>query len=202
MKTLNEIETLLSEKLAENQAEIKEFTDNILKAEQTIEQANKALLEAEEAADVDQYNKAKNDIWSAQHAKELYQKKLDEAKSKRLVSKEEYEAITQAILKIANDDNQSQLEEASELIADIKTIAIQSSNMFKQASNLLSTLQSQVFKTDGIEKKANGGILVTLLPTVNLKYTVNDFYQSRVKGSPLSQMVGEENEKKRNISWY
>lgn len=192
MKTLNEIEEYLKGKLEDHQNEIQECETNINQLEQAIEQANKVLIESEETVDVEGYNKAKNDIWSGQHTKELYQKQLEKIKSKRLVSEEEYRAITQAILLISNENNEKQLEDASELIAEIKIIANQSSNMVNQATNLLKTLQDQVYKISAIQKTANGGTLAITLPTVNLDTTVNGFYQSRIKGSKLSQMVGEE----------
>ena len=73
MKTLNEIQTYLTEKTAENKKEVAATKENIRKTEQTIQKANEELIVAETEVDVERYKKAKDTIWAANHAKEVYQ---------------------------------------------------------------------------------------------------------------------------------
>ncbi|MEQ7225629.1 hypothetical protein ABQD95_04255 [Enterococcus avium] len=69
MKTLEEIEKLLEEKLSENKKEILRYTGKIQEVEEARKKADGELLVAETEVDVDCYNNAKNAIWSADHVK-------------------------------------------------------------------------------------------------------------------------------------
>ena len=73
MKTFKEIETELSSLKSTNLTDIEKYQGNIVKANQALKIANEKLATAEETADLEAYNKAKEDIWTSQHAIELYQ---------------------------------------------------------------------------------------------------------------------------------
>lgn len=78
----------LSIKRTGNLLEIEKFKNNKEKAGKSLKIANEELITAEETADLVAYDKAKGDIWTSQHAIELYQKQLDKLQNTPLVSKE------------------------------------------------------------------------------------------------------------------
>ena len=76
MKTFKEIETELSSLKSTNLTDIEKYQENIVKAKQALKIANEKLITAEETADLEAYDKAKGDIWTARHAIEMYQSKI------------------------------------------------------------------------------------------------------------------------------
>ena len=93
MKTFEEIESKLSSLKSTNLTDIEKYQENIVKAKQALKIADEKLTTAEETADLEAYNKAKDDIWSSQHAIELYQKQLDKLQNTPLVPKAEYNQL-------------------------------------------------------------------------------------------------------------
>lgn len=141
MKTLNEIQTYLAEKTAENKKEVAATKENIRKTEQTIQKANEELIVAETEVDVERYNKAKDTIWTANHAKELYQKQRDKLKQEPLISKSEYNELLAEITQAANKVHEEQNERAVALISELRKISEESSQTSQQANELIHTLQ-------------------------------------------------------------
>lgn len=72
MKTFEEIEAELINQKDGNLLEIEKFKI-IKKSGKSLKIANDELIKAEEIADLVAYDKAKGDIWTSQHAIELYQ---------------------------------------------------------------------------------------------------------------------------------
>lgn len=120
MKTFKEIETELSSLKSTNLADIEKYQENIVKANQALKIANEKLTTAEETTDLEAYNKAKEDIWTSQHALELYQKQLDKLDITPLVSKDEYNQMVSDIEKAA-DKLQDELNiKGAKLMAELK----------------------------------------------------------------------------------
>jgi DNA polymerase II small subunit/DNA polymerase delta subunit B len=126
MENLNEIKKNLNEKLQENKLLIEECDANIEKTEQSIRNANDQLLEGETEVNVDKYNEAKNLLWSANHAKELYLKQREKLINTPLITKSEYQSMLSKIDKAAKDIQEEQNVRAIELIKKLKGISDES----------------------------------------------------------------------------
>ncbi|BDP45663.1 hypothetical protein [Enterococcus faecium] len=202
MKTLNEIQTYLAEKTAENKKEVAATKENIRKTEQTIQKANEELIVAETEVDVERYNKAKDTIWAANHAKELYQKQRDKLKQEPLISKSEYNELLAEITQAANKVHEEQNERAVALISELRKISEESSQTSQQANELIHTLQRKVYKEpEGTIPLENGGTTWSSDKTYENSEAVHIFYQSKIAGTSLSKMAGEEPQSTRNY-WF
>ena len=184
MKTFKEIESKLSSLKSTNLTDIEKYQGNIVKAKQALKIANEKLTTAEETADLEAYNKAKDGIWSSQNAIELYQKQLDKSKNTPLVPKDEYNQLVSDIEKTA-DKLQDELNiKGAKLMAELKALADESNAVYHKADELLSIAQYDIYKdadcyvvsngtriTRAVEYKRNNSVL----NVYNFKYLGNTF---------------------------
>ena len=184
MKTFEEIESKLSSLKSTNLTDIEKYQENIVKAKQALKIASEKLTTAEETADLEAYNKAKDGIWSSQNAIELYQKQLDKSQNTPLVSKDEYNQLVSDIEKTA-DKLQDELNiKGAKLMAELKALADESNAVYHKADELLSIAQYDIYKdadcyvvsngtriTRAVEYKRNNSVL----NVYNFKYLGNTF---------------------------
>ena len=184
MKTFKEIETELSSLKSTNLADVEKYQGNIVKANQALKIANEKLTTAEETADLEAYNKAKEDIWTSQHAIELYQKQLDKLEDTPLVSKDEYNQMVSDIEKVA-DKLQDELNiKGAKLMAELKALADESNAVYHKADELLSIAQYDIYKDADCLVVSNGNRVTraveykradTVRSVYNFKYLGNTF---------------------------
>lgn len=202
MKTLTEIEVLLREKAKENKNAIQEYAKKIEDAEQELEQANAKLLLAETEVDVDKYNEAKNSIWSAEHAKELYLKQKNKLVQEQLVDRSEYNQLLSKITQVANETHEEQNNRAAVLIAELRKISEESSQTLQKANELMHMLQREVYKEpEGAIPLENGGTTWSSDKEYTNQETVHAFYNDKVKGSNLDKRAGYEPEQQKKRFW-
>ncbi|EME5972367.1 hypothetical protein HQ702_07875 [Enterococcus faecium] len=169
------------------------------KTEQTIQKANEELIVAETEVDVERYNKAKDTIWAANHAKELYQKQLDKLKCEPLISKSEYNKLLTQITQAANTIHEEQNERAAVLISELRNISKESVQTQDQANKLMHQLQREIYKEPkGKIPNGDGTTTWSSDKEYNKVDTVHNFYQSKIYGTSLSKMAGEEPQSNRN----
>ena len=203
MKTINEIEILLTEKITENKNAIKKYTKKIEDAEKEMQQANADLTVAENDIDVEKYKNAKDAIWSAKHGKELYKKQKDKLSNSPLITKEEYNQLLFDITQNANAVHEEQNQRAATLIAELKVIADESTQTWHQANKLMHMLQREVYKEPtGVLQLPNGNTTFSIDKEYKNQETVHNFYQNKVKGSFLSKKAGEQPEPEQSTNKY
>ncbi|MHC5375415.1 hypothetical protein ACYSNU_16725 [Enterococcus sp. LJL120] len=193
MKTLEQIEKILNDKLAVNQQEIQEYQEKIDEASKSVKKANDDLLASENEVNVDNYNLAKDRIWSSNHAKELYQKQKEKLAGEPLVTKTEYNQLLSEVTQAADAALEEQNTRAADLIAELRNISEESSCIFQQANQLLHRLQREVYKEpEGKLQLDNGNTTWSADKTYKKDVTVHAFYNNKVKGSPLAKRSGEQ----------
>lgn len=192
MKTFEELESYLNGMVSENRQAIQKCKDNIKKADQAIEKANADLLVAETEVNVDNYNKAKDAIWSATHAKELFQKQHAKLKQEQLVTKAEYNQLLKEITQAANETHEEQNSRAADLIAELREISEESSQTWTKANQLMRLLQREVYR-EPEGKIPNGDGTTTWSSDKEYRNpdTVHHFYQSKISGTTLAKLSGE-----------
>ena len=191
MKTFEEIEAELINQKDGNLLEIEKFKNNKEKAEITLKIANEELIKAEETSDLVAYDKAKGDIWTSQHAIELYQKQLDKLQNTPLVSKEEYNQLVSDIEKAA-DTLQDELNiKGAKLMAELKALADESNAVYHKADELLRIAQYDVYK-DADCLVASNGTRVTRAVEYKRADTVRSVYNFKHLGNTfLDDMTAE-----------
>lgn len=182
MKTFKEIESKLSSLKSTNLTDIEKYQENIVKAKQALKIANEKLTTAEETADLEAYNKAKDDIWSSQHAIELYQKQLDKSQNTPLVPKAEYNQLISDIEKTA-DKLQDELNiKGAKLMAELKALADESNSVYHQADELFRIAQYDIYK-DADCLVVSNGTRVTRAVEYKRANTVRSVYLGKYLGN-------------------
>lgn len=182
MKTFEEIEAELINQKDGNLLEIEKFKNNKEKAERALKIANDELIKAEEPADLVAYDKAKGDIWTSQHAIELYQKQLDKLESTPLVTKDDYNQLVSDIEKAA-DKLQDELNiKGAKLMAELKALADESNAAYHKADELLSIAQYDVYK-DADCLVASNGTRITRAVEYKRADTVRSVYSFKYLGN-------------------
>lgn len=199
MTKLNEIDSRLKELLTNNTNEIDGYAEKMNTADKAIQDANDQLKNAESNVNVDDYNTAKNNIWAAKHAKELYGKTKEKLEKKPLINREQYNSILKEIKESADAEQDALNKKAIDLIAKIHSLADESRDVTNKANELMNTLQRKVYKeAEGKIYRENGTSTWSADKTYNAKITVSGFYNSKIKGTPLSKLAGEEEKQERN----
>lgn len=182
MKTFEEIEAELINQKDGNLLEIEKFKNNKEKAERALKIANEELITAEETADLVAYDKAKGDIWTSQHAIELYQKQLDKLESTPLVTKDDYNQLVSDIEKAA-DKLQDELNiKGAKLMAELKALADESNAVYHKADELLRIAQYDVYK-DADCLVASNGTRITRAVEYKRADTVRSVYSFKYLGN-------------------
>lgn len=182
MKTFEEIEAELINQKDRNLLEIEKFKNNKEKAERALKIANDELIKAEETADLVAYDKAKGDIWTTQHAIELYQKQLDKLESTPLVTKDDYNQLVSDIEKAA-DKLQDELNiKGAKLMAELKALADESNAVYHKADELLRIAQYDVYK-DADCLVASNGTRITRAVEYKRADTVRSVYSFKYLGN-------------------
>ncbi|WP_332373274.1 hypothetical protein [Lactococcus cremoris] len=182
MKTFEEIEAELINQKGGNLLEIEKFKNNKEKAERALKIANDELIKAEETADLVAYDKAKGDIWTSQHAIELYQKQLDKLESTPLVTKDDYNQLVSDIEKAA-DKLQDELNiKGAKLMAELKALADESNAVYHKADELLRIAQYDVYK-DADCLVASNGTRITRAVEYKRADTVRSVYSFKYLGN-------------------
>ena len=182
MKTFEEIEAELINQKDGNLLEIEKFKNNKEKAERALKIANDELIKAEETADLVAYDKAKGDIWTTQHAIELYQKQLDKLESTPLVTKDDYNQLVSDIEKAA-DKLQDELNiKGAKLMAELKALADESNAVYHKADELLRIAQYDVYK-DADCLVASNGTRITRAVEYKRADTVRSVYSFKYLGN-------------------
>ena len=191
MKTFEEIEAKLSTLKSTNLTDIEKYQENIVKAKQALKIASEKLTTAEETADLEAYNKAKDGIWSSQNAIELYQKQLDKSQNTPLVSKDEYNQLVSDIEKTA-DKLQDELNiKGAKLMAELKALADESNAVYHKADELLSIAQYDIYKDADCLVVSNGN-RVTRAVEYKRADTVRSVYLGKYLGNTfLDDMTAE-----------
>lgn len=148
MKAFEEIETKLLAMKNDNLAGINKYEDNISKADRALKIANEHLETAEETADLEAYDKAKGDIWTARHAIEMYQSKIVKIENTPLLNNAERDEVQKEVLLIADRNRAEQFQEAKLLLDKIKTISDNSIELKNSANDILKQIGANSYTKD------------------------------------------------------
>ena len=202
MTKLNEIDSKLTELLTNNKNEIDGYSMKIETADKAIQDANNQLRNAETTVNVDDYNKAKNNIWSAKHAKELYEKAKADTEKTPLIDRKQYNFLLKEIKDTADGEQEDLNKKAIELITNIRNLANESGEITNKANELMNNLQRHIYREpEGNIPREDGTTTWSSDEIYNARITVSDFYNSKVKGTPLSKLAGEELQQDQKLNW-
>ena len=159
MKTIEELEVFLSERISEKAEKIKELQGNIQKSDQEIEKANAYLLDAESKETPNAYQTAKDALWSASNAKEFYTKQLEKLKNSSRFTEQERQEAGNILKGYLLKTNREQYQEAAELMDQLKAISDRSNELAAKCETLSDLIGCPLPRVDYV-RGFNGQIEV------------------------------------------
>lgn len=148
MKTIEELEVFLSERVSEKAEKIKECKENIQKSDQEIEKANAYLLDAESKETPNAYQTAKDALWSASNAKEFYTKQLEKLKNPSLLTEQEWQEAGEILKSYLIKTNREQYQEAAGLMDQLQAISDRSNEFATKCENLSDLIGYRLPRVD------------------------------------------------------
>lgn len=157
MKTLKNIKIYLDKLSQQNHKDIEETEKIISELDKIIVINNEKLDKAAKATDYDSYNKAKQELWTAENKKELAQKRLNDLKTSPLVNREEYDSLINDTLTAYKNKEQELTEQAWEIVSPLKNIEEKAQESQENLRELLDTLENDIGKkSEEYKHNANG----------------------------------------------
>lgn len=198
MQTFNELEKYIKGMADKNAADLMACKENIKKATDAIEKAERDIVAAETAVDPKKYSQAKESLWTAKHTKELYLKQKEKLEKNPVIDKKEYTKLVNEIMDGAKALQEEQNTKAAKLIIKLKELSDESEAVKVQANKLLHILQYDVFKDADALVAANGTVVTRAKEYQNYE-SVSNFFSNKVAGTFLADRAGIKKEEPRRF---
>lgn len=189
MKTLNEFDKHFKELIAKDAKVKSEVEKQIEETNAKIEDANQRLQEAEDKGNTKDYIDIKKEIENLNIINEMNHSKLDKVNNKPLIEKADLIPLLNNIEAIADAEQEKLLDEAKEVLLELKKVADKSSELMGQTNELYDVLFNDIVKDDQSYKRdENNYILFGNWPSYKLngKAFVCSYYDSHVKNTYLN----------------
>ncbi|WP_373094498.1 hypothetical protein [Streptococcus oralis] len=157
METLQTIETKVTKLIEQNQKDITEAEEELIKTGQVILEAQAELLQAQREINAQKYTEAKTKLWTAEQTKELYEKQLETISNQPVISYEEYHEIIGDITKLANKEQEDCYTQACEKLKEVVAIANIAVEKANKTDQLLKKIEGQLTKNSESYKKNKTG---------------------------------------------
>jgi hypothetical protein len=198
MQTFSELEKYIKGMADKNATDLMACKENIKKATDAIEKAEKDIVAAETAVDPKKYSQAKESLWTAKHTKELYLKQKEKIEKNPVIDKKEYTKLVNEIMDGAKALQEEQNTKAAKLVIKLKELSDESEAVKVQANRLLHVLQYDVFKDADALVAANGTVITREKEYQNYE-SVSDFFSNKVAGTFLADRAGIKKEEPRRF---
>lgn len=189
MKTLNEFDKHFKDLLAKDEKVKSEVEKQIEETNAKLEEANQRLQVAEDKGNTKDYIDIKKEIENLNIINEMNHSKLDKVNNKPLIEKADLIPLLNNIEAIADAEQEKLLDEAKEVLLELKKVADKSVESIGQTNELYGVLFNDIVKDDQSYKRdENNYIRWFDWPsyTRNNKVFVYDYYNSHVKNTYLN----------------
>ncbi len=183
-RTVKEIFQELKTMEDENAQLIKQRQEELEAILPTIEEAKQAIVKAKKKVDIEAYNKAKTDLWTAENAKELLEEELEKLQNNPLVSKEEYHRLAKDITVAAESVNAEILDKITKYFPEFEKLKEDFTRNIEDANKALSKLEHTIGKnTESYKYDDQGGLIqryhgLDYTPKKNVAYLLNNFVET------------------------
>lgn len=183
-RTVKEIFQELKTMEDENAQLIKQRQEELEAILPTIEEAKQAIVKAKKKVDIEAYNKAKTDLWTAENAKELLEEELEKLQNNPLVSKEEYHRLAKDITVAAESVNAEILDKITKYFPEFEKLKEDFTRNIEDANKALSKLEHTIGKnTESYKYDDRGGLIqryhgLDYTPKKNVAYLLNNFVET------------------------
>ena len=184
MKTLNEIDKHFKELIAKDAKVKAEVEQQIEATNAEIEDANQRLQVAEDKGNAQEYINIKKEIEVLNLTNEMNYNKLDKVINKPLIEKADFLPMLDKIETVADAEQEKLLDEAKEVLLELKKLADKSSKMIGETVELYDVLFKDIVKDDQSYKQTeSGGVHWFDWPSYSQsnKVFVYSYYDSHVR---------------------
>ena len=184
MKTLKEIDKYFKELIAKDAKVKAEVEQQIEATNAEIEDANQRLQVAEDKGNAQEYIDIKKEIEVLNLTNEMNHNKLDKVINKPLIEKADFLPMLDKIEEIADAEQEKLLDEAKEVLLELKKLADKSSEKIGETVELYDVLFKDIVKDDQSYKKTeSGGVHWFDWPSYSQsnKVFVYSYYDSHVR---------------------
>lgn len=189
MKTLNEFDKHFKELIAKDAKVKSEVEKQIEETNAKIEDANHRLQLAEDKGNAQDYIDIKKEIEVLNLGNEMNYSKLDKAINKPLIEKADLIPLMNNIEAIADAEQEKLLDEAKQVLLELKKVADKSLELIGQTNELYGVLFNDIVKDDQSYKRdENNYIRWFDWPSYkrNNKVFVYSYYDKHVKNTYLN----------------
>ena len=189
MKTLNEIDKHFKELIAKDEKIKVEVEKQIKETDAKLQEAKQRLQVAEDKGNTKDYIDIKKEIENLNIVNEMNQSKLDKVNNKPLIEKADLIPLLNNIEAIADAKQEKFLDEAKEVLLELKKVADKSLESIAQTIELYEVLFNDIVKDDQSYKRdENNYILFGNWPSYpqNNKVFVYSYYAQHVKNTYLN----------------
>ena len=184
MKTLKEIDKHFKELIAKDAKVKAEVEQQIEATNAEIEDANQRLQVAEDKGNAQEYIDIKKEIEVLNLTNEMNYNKLDKVIHKPLIEKADFLPMLDKIETVADAEQKKLLDEAKEVLLELKKLADKSSKMIGETVELYDVLFNDIVKNDQSYKQTeSGGVHWFDWPSYSQsnKVFVYSYYDSHVR---------------------
>ncbi|ELY5748104.1 hypothetical protein RYR35_001345 [Streptococcus iniae] len=159
MKTLNEIDKHFKELIAKDEKVKVVVEKQIEETNAKLEEANKRLQVAEDKGNTKDYINIKKEIENLNIVNEMNRNKLNKVNNKPLIEKADLIPLLNNIEAIADAEQEKLLDEAKEVLLELKKVADKSLELIGQTNELYGVLFNDIVKDDQSYKKTESGAI-------------------------------------------
>ena len=184
METLKEIDKHFKELIAKDAKVKSEVEQQIEATNAEIEDANQRLQVAEDKGNAQEYINIKKEIEVLNLTNEMNYNKLDKVINKPLIEKADFLPMLDKIETVADAEQEKLLDEAKEVLLELKKLADKSSKMIGETVELYDVLFKDIVKDDQSYKQTeSGGVHWFDWPSYSQsnKVFVYSYYDSHVR---------------------
>ncbi|RLV15822.1 hypothetical protein [Streptococcus iniae] len=189
MKTLNEIDKHFKELIAKDEKVKVVVEKQIEETNAKLEEANKRLQVAEDKGNTKDYINIKKEIENLNIVNEMNRNKLNKVNNKPLIEKADLIPLLNNIEAIADAEQEKLLDEAKEVLLELKKVADKSLELIGQTNELYGVLFNDIVKDDQSYKRDEKGYIRWFdWPSYrqNDKVFVYSYYEQNVKNTYMN----------------
>lgn len=140
MKILEEIKQEFQNIITNHDKELEETSKLFDSISEKIELLNNQLITAEEDNNYEEYDKVKQELWTAENTLELVNKKINTLQNKPLISKEEFKQYSDMIKRLDGEKQKELLSKVRLILEDINSVKKESYESLEEANKLMAIL--------------------------------------------------------------
>ncbi|HFU3860346.1 TPA: hypothetical protein ACGO0C_000509 [Streptococcus suis] len=150
LKTLEQINQELETLKNNNQQAIQKCEEGLAEVKPKITQAQLNLRKAQKTVDVEAYDKAKRELWTAENTKKMLQDQLNELHTRPLMSQDEAEKLKKDTFEYIQNENDRIISQAVTKLEELRQLVEKSAELRQQYRSAVGVIQTEILKDNSL----------------------------------------------------